>query len=219
MEYRKINISSEIINTVTLQGYDLISYMSQYARLVEVNGRKLIFINDLTACRLKAEVKRKYKSIEDYVVFELGPHINSHVVGVIVERGLKHVIHKLRDHKYPTYRHLRIDGRDYIIAGSPDYIYIDNNMQIPIEVKVSVAYTRRAAIQARLYAWLLNAPYCVLLIFKPTRSGIKIREYHEKALTDSEVISHVRKWLSTTPLWENECKYCPKKTLCPKFKQ
>ncbi len=208
---------------VALLVTDVVEIMSFMDMLVKNIGKILnisetLFVSDLTRCFVRTiicrliAVERGVDVLKSIIMREVenSENIDNICMGYLVQYGLEKLLQDLGLRKCSNvYRRvISLDGTNIVISGKPDYELEINGKRVPIEVKYTSKIIDRPrpsyVTQCSLYAWLCGSEYCKLLIFMPGRAS----EHDIPTVCDDFVRIYIRKWISTAPLWKNECDLC-----------
>ncbi|RLE90011.1 MAG: CRISPR-associated protein Cas4 [Thermoprotei archaeon] len=179
---------------------------------------EVYWITDLCRCPLKRDFELRYPELTEANVYN--PHF---IIGDLVHMGLVEVLKRARainlhnfeiEAEIENSRELIIGNKRAIVKGRVDVIMRSDNEKIGIEIKTSKRDTKipheNHIQQCRLYLWLFDLDYMLLLYLTPDR----ITEYKiEKRASEEEVISLLSD--RTAPRYTWECSYCLFAVMCP----
>ena len=207
----------DLVNELFKEWFQVQEIRTRLQKQFNVYGMEVIFVHELTRCKLKADYMRNVKTIEEFREITLKSNFNLMIIGSIIDRGIKDI---LKEKKYKLYmKRLTITNKDldidFLILGTPDIV---KNSEV-IEVKYTVSKLPKLKpayeIQGKIYGWLLEVPEVKILVING--KGL-MNIYTVKSFTEKEMKEHILNWWKKQPLHENECKYCPFKNYCIQVK-
>jgi len=192
----------------------IIYELNKAERERHVRGEGVYWVTDLVRCTLRRDYELKYPELALKELFT-----PAFVLGDLVHRGLQHLLKERFGNSVSTEVEVQREvslpsGGKVVVRGRADAVLSTNGERVGIEIK-----TARADIglpkehhvdQVRIYNWLLDLNYSILLYITPDR----VAQYMviDKA-SEEEVISRVTD--TTYPRYPWECSYCLYSVLCP----
>ena len=181
-----------------------------------VREEGVLYVTDILRCPLKLRYEQAYPELSAKEVF-----IPAGILGELVHIGLESLLHLILPESHvetevEVERQLSIDNQSIRLKGRIDALVTRNGFKEVVEIKTgrsdfSIPHERHI-LQARIYAWMVEAGKACVLYITPDR----IAEYVEEPLTEDVVANMVKQALSgvQAPLYEWECGYCPYSVLC-----
>jgi len=181
-------------------------YMEKYGHKTDGNTLQ---VHELSACRRKRVCRRKWYRLGVEELMSVKPSI---VIGELIHEGLSTILSK---HGYipdvEARKAIEVDGKVYEIIGHADLVKKDTVYEIKYARQVKRHALQHHRVQVSLYKWLLNVDKAVIIYFTPDETTM----YRvDGAVGDGWVKSHIRQWMTRTPLFSWECTYCPYRDLC-----
>ena len=211
---------SESIKNQVIQSFINYSFERYYRRRYETKNKlrelfnslnitnyEIVHVAELIKCRQQCLFEEQFiKTPEDYAKYCFKV---SMMFGDAIERQLIELLHLPKG--YLTFKKVEVGSKIYIIVGTCDAILDD----YIIEIKTRTKYEQDKLFslplqisQTKLYAWLYNKPYGVLILVHPN----DVTVFVEKAYSDNEVKDLILTWSS--PRYPFECIFCIFKDVC-----
>lgn len=216
-ELKKIseNFKNQLLNSFiqySFERYYRRRYETKY-KLIDllkslgIENCEVIHVSELIKCKQQCIFEEHYiKTSEDYAKYCFRV---SMIFGDAIERE---VIDLMKLPKgYITFKKIEVGSKTYVIVGSCDAIFEDYVIEIKARTKFEqdrVFPTPLQIAQTKLYAWLYNKQYGLLILVHPNDVNVIV----EKAYTDNEVRDLILTWSS--PRYPFECIYCTFKDIC-----
>jgi len=217
--------------TVPEDGLDLVAHLYSYFRAERDRHRRedgVVWVTDLTSCRLKEEFSRKYPELE---MAELFNPVT--VTGTLVHYGLEYLFSKMFGGDYQVHvepeasLEVAVGGqtgfppvepvspRTVTVKGRIDVILERGGERVGVEIKtarsdLSLPHEHHVD-QVKIYNTIFNLSKSYLIYVTPDR----ISQYAvDKAMPVSEIARRVVD--GAAPRYHWECQYCPFAVLCPR---
>ncbi|RLF40268.1 MAG: hypothetical protein DRN12_05760 [Thermoplasmata archaeon] len=210
MEKEKIEIVSKLVRNFSERSFNRYFtakriFKEQFKQVVN-EVKDVIFVNELIQCKKKREFEmERIRTSEDYINLIFNPKL---IIGDAIEDKIKELLNISRP--YLTFKKIEVNDETYIIAGSCDGFINDYVVDIKFKSRINVPAVKDI-LQIKLYAWLYNTKYGLIIIISPSTINI----FNYEAFTDSDVKKLITSWKS--PMFSEECKYCPFKEDCDIF--
>jgi len=171
-------------------------YMTMKKRLKEEFGLEAIAVGELVECRKLLSIRLSQLNRAD-------PNLQVLFHGTVVEKGIREVL----ELKKGDLCFRRVGN--YVLFGSADAMLDLGDTSVPVEIKTSLSFTLPRYshfIQCSLYAFLYDAPFGILIFISR-----KFRIYVVPRIDEDAVSRLINLWNSISPLFIEECTYCPLK--------
>ena len=172
----------------------------------ELTDSNKIFAKDLCYCKHKAELRKKYRSIEMEVLKK--PNVQ---FGILIHYALEQIF---RDYNFEVEVKGEKQVGDYVISGRIDAIVTAKDGKHGVEIKSSSHINDAIKMQAKIYNWLFDLNSTIVLLVNEKRIiGVNIYQKYK----DETILKMIKSWKS--PMWSYECKNCEYLMVCDVVKQ
>jgi|YelNatPaOPRAMG01_1025707.scaffolds.fasta_scaffold05303_2 CRISPR-associated exonuclease Cas4 len=178
---------------------------NSYRRYYEDKGYEIVFVHELCECSRKMRYSKLFPEIGILKLFK--PHV---IRGELIHLALEGISNMKANVK--SEKRVKINNRDFLIAGSVDLYDESRKRVIEIKTVKSIANTpfEHHILQTRMYLWLLNVKDAELWYF--ASDGVKFY-YINNPCTDSEIQEIINN--PSAPRWPQwECNMCEYDQLC-----
>ena len=172
----------------------------------ELTNSNKIFVKDLCYCKRKAELRKKYRSIEVEVLKK--PVVQ---FGIMIHMALENIF---KDYNFEVEVKNEKQVGDYVISGRIDALVVTKDGKHGIEIKSSSHINDAIKMQAKIYNWLFDLNSTIVLLVNEKKIiGVNIYQKYK----DETILKMIRNWKS--PMWSYECKNCEYLMVCDIIKQ